>query len=165
MDTFTFHAADHAATDRFAAALVTAIPDGTTVALEATLGAGKTYLVQSVAENAGIPREQVTSPTFVLCQEYHGNRTIHHFDAYRINDEDEFLQLGMEEYFQAPGLIFIEWSERVSNCLPSSHLRIRIDVTGETSRNLVVSAIGQFPKKILSDIENRLAGLTGEGSQ
>ena len=165
MSSFTFHAANHAATDRFAAALVTAIPDGTTVALEATLGAGKTYLVQSVAENAGIPREQVTSPTFVLCQEYHGNRTIYHFDAYRINDEDEFLQLGVEEYFQSSGLIFIEWSERVSNCLPASHLKIRIDVTGDHSRDLIVSAIGQFPKSILRKIENRLAVPTRKAAQ
>jgi tRNA threonylcarbamoyladenosine biosynthesis protein TsaE len=165
MNTFTFHAADQAATDSFAAALAAAIPDGPTVALEATLGAGKTYLVQSVAENAGIPREQVTSPTFVLCQEYHGNRTIYHFDAYRINDDDEFLQLGVEEYFQSTGLIFIEWSDRVSNCLPASHLRIRIDVTGDHSRDLVVSAIGQYPSSILAEIETRLAGRPSKPAQ
>ena len=75
------------------------LPDGTTVALCGTLGAGKTRLVQAIAEAAGVDRRDVLSPTFVLIQEYHGRRSIYHIDAYRLRDEDEFLALGPEEYF------------------------------------------------------------------
>ena len=65
-------------------------------------------------------RRDVTSPTFVLCQEYHGRRSIFHFDVYRLKGETEFQALGPEEYFQSPGITFIEWADRVTPCLPAA---------------------------------------------
>ena len=67
-------------------------------------GRAKTRLVQAIAEACGIDRREVVSPTFVLIQEHHGRRTIYHVDAYRLRDEDEFLALGPEEYFESDGL-------------------------------------------------------------
>ena len=86
----------------------------------ARLGAGKTRLVQAVAEASGIDRRTVTSPTFVLVQEYHATRTIYHADAYRLADADEFWQLGLDERFDEPVLVFIEWADRIvrSVCRP-----------------------------------------------
>ena len=89
MNELVFDATDETATERFGSSLAAILPPGTTVALCGTLGAGKTRLVQAIAVAYGVPREQVVSPTFVLCQQYHGAREINHLDAYRIRDEDE----------------------------------------------------------------------------
>ena len=137
---FVFHSYSEADTDRLGAALADALPPGTTVALIGTLGAGKTRLVQAVAAALGVPHDQATSPTFVLVNEYHGRQSVYHFDAYRLRDEDEFLELGPEEYFESTGLTFIEWADRVSNCLPQERLEIHCDATAETERRFTVSA-------------------------
>src|SRR5687767_9230734 len=99
-----FVARSLADTDRLGRALAEVLPDRTTIALCGTLGAGKTYLVQAIAAACGVPREMIVSPTFVLCQEYSGTRTIFHLDAYRLKNSEEFLQLGPEEFFQSSGL-------------------------------------------------------------
>ena len=104
-----------------------------------TLGAGKTRLVQAVAAAVGVPRANVTSPTFVLVNEYKtGRLPIYHFDTYRLKDDDEFLNLGPDEYFDSNGLTFVEWADRVADLLPADRLEISIDVTGETTRNFQI---------------------------
>jgi tRNA threonylcarbamoyladenosine biosynthesis protein TsaE len=155
MDRFRFEAADETDTVRLGAALAEFLPDGTVVALCGTLGAGKTRLVQAIAESSGIDRRQVVSPTFVLLQEHHGRRSVYHFDAYRLRDEDEFLELGPEEYFQRDGLALIEWADRVENCLPPERIEIRIEVTGHTSRRFEIVAIGACYREVI----RRLASL------
>ena len=94
MTQFVFDAASEADTDRLGAALAGVLPPGTTIALNGTLGAGKTRLVQAIAAACGIDRQDVVSPTFVLCQRYQGDRMIYHLDAYRLHDDDEFRELG-----------------------------------------------------------------------
>lgn len=141
MTGFRYLASDENATDRLGQLLADTIPAGTTIALVGTLGAGKTRLVQAVAAALGVPRDGVTSPTFVLVNEYlSGRMPVYHFDTYRLRDDDEFLQLGPDEYFDGNGITFVEWADRVEDCLPIDFLRIHIDVTGETSREFIVSA-------------------------
>lgn len=144
MPAFTFTAHSEADTERLGRALATTLPDGTTIALIGTLGAGKTRLVQAVAQACAIPVGEVVSPTFTLCHEYRGERTIYHFDAYRLKDDDEFLELGPDEYFDAPALTFVEWGDRVIDCLPRQRLEIHIRVTGETSREFQLVPVGQI---------------------
>jgi 5-formyltetrahydrofolate cyclo-ligase len=145
MDRFTYQADDENATQLLGAALAEILPDGTTVALCGTLGAGKTRLVQAIAEASGVPRREVVSPTFVLIQEHRGRRPIYHLDAYRLRDEDEFLQLGPEEYFESSGLTLIEWGDRVERCLPRQRIEIHAEVTGHESRRFeVVDLAGQY---------------------
>jgi tRNA threonylcarbamoyladenosine biosynthesis protein TsaE len=143
MSEFPFEAADESATDRLGAALAKVLPPGTTVALIGTLGAGKTRLVQATCAGLGVAREDVVSPTFVLCQRYDGARTIHHFDAYRLKDEDEFRELGALELMESAGLTFIEWADRVADCLPDERIEIAIEVAGPTQRRFVIRAIGK----------------------
>jgi tRNA threonylcarbamoyladenosine biosynthesis protein TsaE len=140
----TFEAPDEATTDRFGAALAAALAPGTTVALCGTLGAGKTRLVQAVAAAYGVPREEVVSPTFVLCQTYRGSRTIHHLDAYRLRDIDEFRELGSEELFSSDAIVIIEWADRVAEALPDDYLQVEIEITGRASRRFVVQTIGEM---------------------
>jgi tRNA threonylcarbamoyladenosine biosynthesis protein TsaE len=144
MLSFIFDAKNETATAALGAALAKLLPDGTTVALCGTLGAGKTRLVQSIAEAAGIDRRNVVSPTFVLIQEHHGRRTIYHIDAYRIRDEDEFQSLGPEEYlYDNDGLTLIEWADRVEGCLPAERVEIHVEVTGPESRRFEIIPIGE----------------------
>lgn len=142
--------------DRVGRRLAEVLPDATTVALVGTLGAGKTRLVQAVAAALEIPAEQVTSPTFMLCQEYHGLRTLYHLDAYRVRDEDEFLELGPEEYFESPAITFVEWADRVERCLPPQRLEIRFEATSETDRQLTIRAIGDRYRSVLHTLRDRV---------
>jgi len=99
--------------------------------------------VQAIAAGCGVVREEVVSPTFVLCQRYQGDRTIYHLDAYRLRDDDEFRELGPEEFFESDGLTIIEWADKVAECLPEERIEIDIEVTGATERRFVVRGIGQ----------------------
>ena len=143
MTEFQFESRSEEDTIRLGQALAAALPAGAVIALNGTLGAGKTRLVQAVAEALGIDRHEVVSPTFVLLQEHHGEKSIYHVDAYRIRDDDEFMQLGMDEYFAAGGLVFIEWAERVANSLPAGYFIVAIEVTSETSRQMTIRSSDQ----------------------
>lgn len=137
-----FDAADEQATEQFGAALAAAIEPGTIIALCGTLGAGKTRLVQAMAVVYGIAREDVVSPTFVLWQTYRGSRVLHHLDAYRIRDLDEFQALGVEELYASQAVTVIEWADRIADALPEGYLQIDIEVTGPTSRRFSIQAVG-----------------------
>jgi tRNA threonylcarbamoyladenosine biosynthesis protein TsaE len=152
-----YDAADESATDAFGAALAEALPEGTTVALCGTLGAGKTRLVQAIATALGIDRRDVLSPTFVLIGEHHGRRTLYHIDAYRLAGQAEFQALGAEEYFEGDGLVFVEWADRVPDCLPRDRLEIRIAVTGPTARRFEITPRGRFDNAALEGLKKALA--------
>jgi tRNA threonylcarbamoyladenosine biosynthesis protein TsaE len=155
MTNFTYNSADESATAALGAALAEVLPASATVALCGTLGAGKTRLVQAIAEALGVDRQNVTSPTFVLIQEYHGRRTVYHIDAYRIRDEDEFESLGVEEYFEGDGLVLIEWADRVNRCLPPDRVEIHIEVTGPQSRRFEIAAVGPRYTNVIEQLHRR----------
>ncbi len=152
-----FHPRNMADTERLGAALADHLPAGTTVALCGTLGAGKTRLVQSVALASNVAEGVVVSPTFVLAQHYAGNRVIHHFDTYRLRDCDEFLDLGPEECFDSTGITFVEWADRVAEVLPLDHLRIEIEVLGETERQFLLTATGPKADAALDLVRRTIA--------
>lgn len=116
---------------------------GTVVALVGPLGAGKTHLVRAIAEGAGVVDSRVvTSPTFVLIQEYDARLPLYHFDAYRLKNVAEFADLGVQEYWAGDGACLIEWADRVESALPVDHLRITIDITGALTRRLTIESRG-----------------------
>src|SRR5271157_4187537 len=149
MSPIVYNADSEAATAALGHALAEVLPPGTTVALCGTLGAGKTRLVQAIAEGLGVNRRDVVSPTFVLIQEYRGRRMIYHIDAYRLRDDDEFQQLGPDEYFESDGLVLIEWADRVERSLPRDYVEIRIEVTGIQSRRFELRAVGRRHEEVL----------------
>jgi tRNA threonylcarbamoyladenosine biosynthesis protein TsaE len=116
---------------------------GAVVALVGPLGAGKTHLARAIAEGLGITDSRVvTSPTFVLIQEYEARLPVYHFDAYRLRTEAEFFDLGVHEYFAGNGICLVEWADRVPACLPEQFLEIGILPTGETTRQIRVESHG-----------------------
>jgi len=158
MSPIVYNADSEAATAALGHALAEVLPPGTTVALCGTLGAGKTRLVQAIAEAAGVNRRDVVSPTFVLVQEYHGQRTIFHIDAYRLRDDDEFQQLGPDEYFESEGLVLIEWADRIEHSLSREYVEICIDVTGDQSRRFALRAVGRRYEDVLRRLAARWIG-------
>lgn len=154
----TFILNDERDTERLGAALAAVVPPGTVIGLIGTLGAGKTRLVQAVAVALGVPSGNVTSPTFVLVNEYTGGRIpVYHFDTYRLKDEDEFLALGPDEYFESSGVTFVEWADRVADLLPAERLEITMEVTGETQRR--ISIRGTSPQ--MEEFASRIAAACG----
>ncbi|MFN0017893.1 MAG: tRNA (adenosine(37)-N6)-threonylcarbamoyltransferase complex ATPase subunit type 1 TsaE [Pirellulaceae bacterium] len=156
MQEFDFKSESLADTERLGGALAAALPDGAVVALCGTLGAGKTRLVQALAAACGIDRSEVTSPTFVLCQEHTGSRTLYHFDVYRLAGDDEFQRLGPQEYFSAGGITLIEWADKVAASLPEERLEITIAVTGEMSRQFTLRAWGGELESALKAVAQEL---------
>ncbi len=157
-NTFTFQAANLDDTDRFGAALAKLLPDGTTVCLSGTLGAGKTRLVQAIAAACGIDRTDVVSPTFVLCQHYSAARRFNHLDAYRICDDDEFLELGVDEMFASDAITLVEWGKRVRDCLPLDRVEIQIEVLGETQREFQLTVMGEVSPSLCEELQSELGG-------
>jgi tRNA threonylcarbamoyladenosine biosynthesis protein TsaE len=125
---------------------------GAIVALIGDLGAGKTFLTRAIAEGLGADSRAVSSPTFVLIQEYAGRLPIYHFDAYRLQNAQEFFDLGAGEYLEGDGVCLIEWADRVEKFLPAHRLTIRLEVTSTTSRRVHIEAAGAEYQPILHSL-------------
>ena len=147
---------DEAATDRLGRALAASLRIGDVVALDGELGAGKTRLVRSVAEAAGVDEAQIGSPTFTLVREYatvtpDAPPVLFHLDAYRLHDADEYDALGPEE-FTDRGAVLIEWASRVAESLPADRLSVALTVTGEHARRAAITAGGPRSRALLDQI-------------
>ncbi|MEX0703001.1 MAG: tRNA (adenosine(37)-N6)-threonylcarbamoyltransferase complex ATPase subunit type 1 TsaE [Planctomycetales bacterium] len=156
-----FDSTSEADTAALGRAFAAALEPGVCVALVGELGAGKTRFVQAVAAGMGVDRDQVASPTFVLIHEYRGRIPLYHFDAYRLKDTDEFLELGAEELLESAGVCLIEWADRVAAVLPPDRVTIEIDATGPTSRRFVFGARGERSRGVIE----RLTRTVGSGQQ
>lgn len=148
--THTVELPDLAATEAFGRRLGAALFSGAVVALVGPLGAGKTHLARAIAEGLGVADSRVvTSPTFVLIQEYRGRLPIYHFDAYRLKSEAEFDDLGTQEYYDSGGVCLIEWADRVPGSLPPEQLRITLEPLGPTARRATLAAAGLRYEQLL----------------
>ena len=93
----------------------------------------------------------------MLINEYRGGeRAIYHFDAYRLKDDDEFLELGPEEYFARDGWCFVEWGERVQRCLPRDRLEVEIEPRGGSHRRFTFRGHGEAAEKTIRELATRL---------
>jgi len=112
---------------------------GDLVAMEGELGAGKTVLVRGIATGLGLADDRiVSSPTYVLVQEYPGRVTVFHVDLYRLwGDPGEVEDLALAEML-AEGVVLVEWADRAGGALPKPHWRVVIRATGAKSREITV---------------------------
>lgn len=124
--------------DRVAEAVVEALDGRTVVAFDAPMGAGKTTLISRIAAHLGA-EDSVTSPTFAIVNQYEGrDRTIYHFDMYRIERVEEALDFGSEEYLSSGELCLVEWPEKIEPLLPEDTMVVKIEILGDTERRFVI---------------------------
>ncbi|MBE9600657.1 tRNA (adenosine(37)-N6)-threonylcarbamoyltransferase complex ATPase subunit type 1 TsaE [Pedobacter sp. MC2016-24] len=108
---------------------------------EGDMGAGKTTLIKSICKELGV-KEVVSSPTFSIVNEYAaGDRTVYHFDFYRIKNLQEAYDIGYEEYFYSDHICLIEWPEKIAELLPDHYVKIAITALDENTRRLSISKI------------------------
>lgn len=109
------------------------------VGLTGPLGAGKTTLIQGIAEGLEV-KDYVTSPTFIIINEYQGRLPFYHIDLYRLDEEAEIEDLGIEEYFNRGGVCVIEWVEKLKELKPKNIETIEMEIISENERKICVSS-------------------------
>ncbi|NLY44173.1 MAG: tRNA (adenosine(37)-N6)-threonylcarbamoyltransferase complex ATPase subunit type 1 TsaE [Clostridiaceae bacterium] len=127
---------------------------GDVICLGGDLGAGKTAFTQGLAKGLGI-KEHVTSPTFTIVNEYYGMMPMYHFDVYRINDPDEMMEIGFDEYVDGDGISVIEWAEKIQDILPPYYLNININKKleeGDNYREIVLEAVGDKYRPVIDQL-------------
>jgi len=119
------------------------LPGSYIFALYGTLGAGKTLLTKGIARGLQVSDwYYVNSPTFTLINEYEGRLPLYHFDLYRLNNQDDLLEIGFEDYLQKPGVIVIEWPEKAESVLfLHDYIRVTLSLTGEEERKIGKTSI------------------------
>jgi len=102
-----------------------------------SMGSGKTTLIKALVKQLSLS-DCASSPTFSLVNEYadKDNNPIYHFDFYRIKNEEEALDMGIEDYFYNDNYCFIEWPEKIKNLLPLNTIEIQISINTDKSRSL-----------------------------
>lgn len=111
---------------------------GDVVCLKGDLGAGKTHFVKGLAKGLSIDPGSVSSPTYTLINEYHGEVSLYHFDCYRIKSVAEALDIGIEDYFYGEGVSVVEWPERVSELIPEDAYIVAFEHVSDTERNISI---------------------------
>lgn len=117
---------------------------GSVVALMGDLGTGKTVFVKGVAKGLGVSDErEITSPSFVLVNEYSGRWPIYHVDLYRLHHAREVEDLGWEELISPPGVTLIEWAQKVLALLPPERMDVHFEWVNAQERKLTLVGRGE----------------------
>ena len=134
----TFHSKTPAETQTIGEQIGRQLRQGDLVALIGDLGTGKTCLTQGIAKGIGVYSNQiVNSPSYTLINEYDGKIPIYHVDLYRIQNHDELLDLGLDEYMEGNGICIIEWADKLESLL-ISHTKIQITWLSEMMREIKI---------------------------
>jgi len=121
---------------------------GAVVAICGPLGSGKTHLIKGIAAGAGATdRENVTSPTFVIVNQYRGRIDIYHIDAYRIESLAEFEMLGFDDFCYPQSVVLIEWADKIEPAIHGiDYIRIDLAHAGERTRIIRLRNVPQYLK-------------------
>ena len=126
--------------DQIAVSIVTSIYPNTRIAFYGDIGAGKTTLIKELCLALGV-KENTSSPTFAIVNEYVGKEKIYHFDLFRLKSINELKDIGFEEYLEQDAYIFIEWPELIEPLL--MHYRfavVRIQVNEDQKRIITLES-------------------------
>ena len=131
------------------------IENGCFVSLYGEIGAGKTAFVKHAADALDV-KEKVTSPSFVILNEYHsGKLPVYHFDLYRLENEGVSTILDeLREYSEGRQLTFVEWAEFSQDEIPFDHLKINVTYSDDDSRIYEFEGVGAKSKKIEEGLKN-----------
>lgn len=168
MDDFIFESSSLEDTQSVSQALAEAIAEraydgqAIVIGLTGTLGAGKTTFSSGFCEALGVAADAISSPTFALTNVYSATlgaypMTIHHFDFYRINDEDELFEIGFEETVALPGVHLVEWSNKFPDSMPHERIEISFQPKGESSRSISMKTNSDSLRQILQHAHRAVA--------
>ena len=121
---------------------MTEMNDFTVFAFYGQMGAGKTTFINELCRQLGVETDATNSPSFAIINEYRSDTTaelIYHFDCYRLENEQEAVDIGAEDYFDSGALCLIEWPERIEGLLPDDSVRVDLTVNDDNSRLLKVT--------------------------
>jgi tRNA threonylcarbamoyladenosine biosynthesis protein TsaE len=128
---------------------------GDVVALVGELGTGKTQFIKGLAAGAGVGRPTyISSPSFTLINEYPGRVPFYHLDLFRLEQEKEAEDLGLEDYFQSGGIIAIEWADKIPSLLPKELFLIYFAYTGTNTRTLEITGKGTRYLNLVDQIQS-----------
>ncbi|NIM94160.1 MAG: tRNA (adenosine(37)-N6)-threonylcarbamoyltransferase complex ATPase subunit type 1 TsaE [Anaerolineales bacterium] len=132
---------------------------GDVICMAGDLGSGKTTLAQGIARGWG-SLDQVTSPTFVLLNEYRraDASRIFHFDAFRLSGSGEAIDIGMLEILEGNGPLLVEWPERVAELIPDERLWVSLRWVDELRRGLHFNAVGLRYERMLREYRKVVIG-------
>jgi len=139
MDRFRISTSSAAQTERFGEALGQRLTSGLCAALVGPLGSGKTVLVRGVCRGLGVA-DDVTSPTFILCEPFEGRLPVVHVDLYRLEREDELEALGLFDMLDGATVLLVEWANRSDAMMASAD--VLVEISGgdtDTERHIDVS--------------------------
>lgn len=124
---------------------------GEVITLTGELGAGKTCFVRGLAKGMGLSTEEVTSPTFMIIQEYGSQPPIAHVDLYRLESSVEIDEIGLSAYMDTEHVVVIEWADRLSQAqLPDDRLALHLTFGSRYSRHVLLQAFGTRSQKLLN---------------
>ncbi len=130
-----FHTQSEDETIALGERLAADLPPRATVLLIGNLGAGKTTLAKGIVKGLGAAHpNDVSSPTFTLIHEY--SPSVYHVDLYRLDRPEQVATIGLEELFERPAVVLIEWGERFPELMPEERIEVRLRATGESSREI-----------------------------
>jgi len=123
--------------------------------LVGSLGTGKTCLTQGIAWGLGI-KEYAASPSFVVVRELYGRLPLYHIDLYRLDQIEEIVELGLDDYLYGNGVCVVEWAEKGLRVLPVEHLLIQISYLSGDERRLQLKPSGKRYLEILAQLNKTL---------
>ena len=135
--TLTFHTASAEETIALGEKIGALLKPGDIIAMEGTLGAGKTTITKGIAKALGVI-DTITSPTFCLVSEYSGRLPLFHIDAYRLDSAEDFQGLGADDMLYGDGVSVIEWSENVRSELPRRTITLRLEPLSDGGRTIIL---------------------------
>jgi len=147
------HLPDENATLAIGERLARALPPRMTIYLLGDLGAGKTTLSRGLLRGLG-HTGKVKSPTYTLVEPYKDSRiVVYHFDFYRFTHANEFLEAGLEEYFEGDGIRLVEWPDRAQPFLPAADLEIHLQLGTSGGRTLTLQPLSREGQKCIQDLD------------
>ncbi len=151
MNRHTFLSDSPTATLNFGRRVGRMLKAGSILALIGELGSGKTLFTKGICAGLDVPSRYVTSPTFVLVNEYRGKLPVFHMDLYRIDGIADGFEIGVLDYLAkaGTGIIVVEWAEKILSLLPDDYIKVEFHVLSAKKRQLVLSGCGEKLSSLL----------------